>query len=328
MLILTLLLITGCSLIDDDLSVCGTDYLISYEVKLVTDIQMTIEERLTLEVEQSMADTLKRWLAPIFSDQAHDLDMNFFSCDGLDELRYHSFEVVDANQKTYTLYIPMEDYMHLAVVNTSENDQISIRGGQHSSTMALEQTDRDTLNSHATAIYTARLPMHITDKDSSQSFDVRLFMISSAVALVVDTMAFTPSDMRVLLSGTASGFEIRDSVFTFAHPSLIRTEKLGDRCFAVVCLPSADTVSVAGSPAAKMRSAENALWQLRAYVTMPDGRVTETLLNVDTPLEAGKLEIIRVNIHDDGSLQPIQNMHIGATVTLDWKEGGSHDIDV
>lgn len=325
-----LLLFAGCRLIDDDLSVCGTDYVLSYEMKLVTDIQMTIDERLSMDIEQTTADTLKKWLAPIFSGSAHDLDMSFYSQDGQDELRYHTYDTVDAQQKTYTLYIPLEDYMHLAVVNTSENGQISIRGGAHSASMRLEQTDRDTIASHGTAVYTARLPMHITQKDTTQLFDVRLYMVSSAVALVIDSLAFAPPEMRVLLSGTASGFAVRDSIFTFEHPSLVRAERVSDHCYVMVSLPSADSIAATGMPARRHIAADEApsLWQLRSYITLPDGRVTETLLSVDTPLKAGMLEIIKVNLQQDGSLLPVQTAHVGVSVTLDWKQGGEHEIDI
>ena len=32
----------GCNLIDDDLSVCGADYLINYQMNLVTEVQTSI----------------------------------------------------------------------------------------------------------------------------------------------------------------------------------------------------------------------------------------------------------------------------------------------
>jgi len=324
----------GCTLIDDDLSVCGTDYIINYEMRLVTDMQMTINEELSLDIEQKMADTLRHWLAPTTSGHAHDLDVSFYSLDGTDELKHHWNEVIDATQKSYTLYIPREDYMHLAVVNIAENDNVSLSGAQHSATMRLNQKEMDTLPSHPTAIFTAREKMEMLSmNDSILQFDVHLYMVSSAVALVVDSIEVPVTSMKVLLSGTATGFEVKDSVFTYAHPSLIRMERLTDQCYAAVAWPSRDEQTaaapcLAGAPRKTAQEDEPAYWELRAYVNLPDGTTTETVLSVHKPLLAGTLEIICVNMKGDGSLQPIGKPEVGASVQLDWKDGSTHEIEI
>lgn len=285
---------------------------------------MTIDEKLSSAVEKPIADALKIWLAPMFSGQAHDLDMSFFSLDGTDELRYHQFEIIDASQKSYTLTIPRQDYQHLAVVNISDNKNVTLMGGQYSSSMRVEQRSADTLPSHATAIYTARLPMQMRDS-VDLSFDVKLYMVSCAVALAITQPDTDIPPIRLVLGGSATGFSVRDSVFSYTHPSLIRAERVMDRCYAMVALPSRDAAP-AGIQPKKKQTASTALWELKAYVTMPDGKVTETVLSVDTPLRAGTLEIIKVQLNDDGSLSPIQNSHVGVSVTLDWKEGTTQEL--
>lgn len=326
-LLSVVLFFAGCCLIDDDLSVCGADYYLNYEVRLVTDVDMVIDEKLNKVSEQPIADTLRKWLDPIFSGIAHDLDMNFYSMDERDTLLEDKHEIIDAKEKTYTLYIPRKNYMHLALVNTAENDNISVVGTNHAKNLRLSQREGDTLNTHPTAVYTARLPMEMKE-EGNESFYVHLYMVSSAVALVVDSVAVQPMNMKVLFSGGATGFNIKDSVYTYDHPSLVRTERLTDQCYAVVALPSrSETVSPIAPLLPEARK-ETGFWQLRVYVTMPDNSITETILNVDYPLLAGALEIIKVEMHDDGSVVPLQNAHVGATVTLDWKDGGSHDINI
>lgn len=325
LLILIGLIFVGCSLINDDLSVCGADYYLYYEVKLVTDVDVVIDEKLNKVSEQPIADTLRKWLDPIFSGLAHDLDMNFYSVDERDTLRRQRSEIVDAKEKTYTLYIPRENYMHLALVNTADNDNVSVVGEKHSKTLRVEQRRVDTLAPHPTAVYTARLPMEMKP-EGNESFYVHLYMVSSAVALVVDQSAFDNLNMKVVLRGTATGFNVRDSLFTFDNPSVIRAEKLTDQCYATVSLPSP---SPAQSPVAPRRmKQDNSYWQLRTYVTLPDNTITETVLTIDYPLLAGALEIIKVEVHDDGSVVPLENAHVGASVTLDWKEGSSHEVGV
>ncbi len=327
-------LFAGCSLIDDDLSVCETEdtvnnarYELKYEMKLVTEMHVTVDEKLASEVEKPIGDTLKRWLDPLFSGTAHDLDMNFYSEDGKDELRHQRHEIVNANQKSFTLYIPREDYMHLAVVNTSGNNNIRLMGTPHAATLRLDQVEGDTLPSYPTAIYTARLPMTVTE-DENLTFDVHLYMVNCAVALAITESRLVSPKMDVLFQGGATGFNIKDSVFTFDRHSLIRAQKVTDQCYAVVTMPSDTVKQTTSATVAKRTNEQPALWQLIVHVTLPDGKKTETLLASDMSLDAGTLEIIKCQLNEDGSVTPVQSPHIGATVTLDWKEGGSHDIDI
>jgi len=332
------LLCTGCSLIDDDLSVCDTgdstiiiknvEYQLEYEMKLVTEMHVTVDEKLTSEIEKTIGDTLKRWLEPLFSGKAHDLDMNFYSMDGTDELKHQRHEIVDANQKSFTLYIPREDYMHLAVVNTAGNNSIRLMGAEHAASMRIKQVEGDTIDSHPTAVYTARLPMSMTE-DENLTFSVHLYMVNAAVALVINESKLTSPKMTVLMKGSASGFSVRDSIYAFNTHSLVRAKKVTDQCFAVVTMPS-DSAKVAPSATiAKRKTNENpAVWQLIVHVTLPDGKITETVLSADYALKAGTLEIIKVQLNEDGSITPVQSPHVGATVTLDWKEGGTHEIDI
>ena len=322
----------SCRLIDDDLSVCGTesDYLIDYQVKLVTEIHMEIDEKLSSDIEKPIADALKGWSDTIFSGHAHDLDMNFYSLDGTDELKYHFAEIIDASQKSYTLTIPRENYRHLALVNIVDNQSVSILGRPHASTMYVAQSESDTVESHATAVYTARQLMNMTEGEDL-SFDVHLYMASCAVALaIIDSATSSKPTMKsVLLAGTASGFNLSDSVYSFSKPRLVRAQKVMDQCYVTVAFPSRDSLvttpaSIPGAANAHMT--EPSLWELRAYVQTKDGKITENILTISKPLKAGTLEIIKVQLNDDGSLVPVQNAMVGVTVTLDWKDGGTHDV--
>ena len=319
----------GCNLIDDDLSVCGADYLINYQMNLVTEVQTTIDEKLSSDIEKPMADALKAWSEPYFEGHAHDLDMSFYSLDGTDELLEHKYDTINAKQKSYTLYIPRKDYRHLAVVNIAENDNVTLMGGQYASSMRIAQREADTLPSHNTAVYTARLDMYMPQSDSNLTFNVHLYMASCAVAIVQTNHSATPLRMgRVLLSGTASSFSINDSVYAFNHNSLIEAEKVIDGCYAMLALPSRDSLPAPAPSGAKAfaKAADNALWQLRVYVPMPDGKITETVLSIPYALRAGRLEIIKVQMNDDGSVTVVGNPEVGASVQLDWKEGNEHEL--
>lgn len=321
----------GCCLIDDDLSACGEEYSLNYEMRLVTEIHLTIDEKLSAETDKPLAEALKQWCSPIFSGHANDLEMDFYSLDGRDELRHHYSEIVNAKQKTFTLTIPMEDYRHLAVVNMADNNSLLMTGTQHAATMRLEETGRDTIESHATSVYSARLPMMLSNLQQQTKFDVHLYMVSCAVALAVcDSSKNThPVLSKVVLTGTATGFNVNDSTYTFTNPKPVRALKVIDRCYAAVLFPSRDSLDAAASPdRALSPKADDSLWQIKAYTKLPDGKITETVLTIHHPLRASTLEIIKAYMMDDGSLVPEQSAEVGATVTLDWNEGGGYEIDV
>lgn len=57
-----------------------------------------------------------------------------------------------------------------------------------------------------------------------------------------------------------------------------------------------------------------------------DGKVTETVLSFPYALQAGKMEIVKVEVQDNGAVVVVGNAEVGATVTLDWKEGNEHEL--
>lgn len=316
---------TGCHLIDDDLSVCGADYLIDYQVQLVTEVNMTIDEKLSSDVEKPIAESLKKWSQPYFSGRAHDLDMSFYALDGTDELLEHQSDIIDATSKSYTLYIPRKDYRHLAVVNIAENTDVSLMGGQYASSMHISQRTADTLSSHSTAVYTARQLMYMTE-DTNLVFNVHLYMVSSAVALVVTNEATAAPKMKdVYISGTASDFRVNDSVYTYNSKSVIHADKVCESCYAMVTFPSPDAPA-ASAVSPRVKTADNALWKLRVYTTMPDGKITESIISFPYPLHAGVMEIIKIQLEDDGSVTVVGSPEVGVSVHLDWKPGDEYEV--
>jgi hypothetical protein len=73
-------------------------------------------------------------------------------------------------------------------------------------------------------------------------------------------------------------------------------------------------------------SEDKGLWQVRVHVRTLDNKITETLLSVHKPLKAGKIEILKLQIGDDGSVQVVGTTEVGASVTLDWKKGSDYEV--
>ena len=106
-----------------------------------------------------------------------------------------------------------------------------------------------------------------------------------------------------------------------------------NKCYAAVTWPSRSDTTQNGAShmrAAKLDEDSNDLWQLRTYIKGLDGSTTETVLHFYKPLKAGTLEIIRVNVGRDGSVEPLDftPQEVGVSVKLDWKSGGEHEIEI
>ena len=123
-LLLSVLLIVSCSAIDEDRDDCGEDsnnFELNYELRLVTNMTTELETELTTSTDVNVASALRQYLSTIFTDFAHDIDLSFYDTQGDFARLQHDQHVMDANQASYTLNLPMRQYMHLAAANLVEN---------------------------------------------------------------------------------------------------------------------------------------------------------------------------------------------------------------
>jgi hypothetical protein len=329
-------LMAGCSTIDDDLSNCeeeGKQFKTDYQLKLVTNMTTELKTQLTTITELSVAGALETHLKNVFTDFAHDVDLSFYDTDSERERLKHDTPIMNANQKSYTLTLPMRQYLHLAVANLLENDVVELAGDEYSHTSVLRQTaptasdeySAGILPSHTTGVFTARQPMEVLE-NVDQTFNVHLYMANSAATLVLDTKGHVYSDLKVYATGFADAFYVRDStyVFTDNHPLVIADRVATDSkllCFCSVNFPSRDAM-----PPSAMRRAKGttSLWQFKVYLTKTDGSITETILDIDEPLKAGDLKIIKGELDDEGAVRPY-NSTVGVSVTLNWNNAGNYD---
>ena len=335
LLILLAAAISGCSLVDEDLRDC--DYDLDYELTLVTNVSTEIstelETTLSTELELSAALALRNYLKNIFTDYAHDVDLSFYDVVE-DSLRLHHEEhIMDANQTNYTLYIPIRQYMHTALANIVENPLIEVKDGDWCHREKLHQVEGDTLTSHTTGLFTARLPMDIQEGED-QKFNVRLYMVNAATAVVVDTVGSHIKDLNLLATGFATDFSVCDSLYYFNQAPVFQMDRLaidepGGYCYAAVHFPSRNPTEVKSvidsqDPFVTV-DADSPIWQIKAYVTLPDNTVTETILGVTKALHAGELRIIKVKALENGAVQP-DDPTIGVSVKLDWNTAGEYDV--
>ena len=332
MLFMTTCFLACCS-IDDDLSDCPPepnpptppteqDYKLNYELRLVTNMTTELETQLTTITEVKVADALRTHLENIFSDFAHDIDLSFYDTEAPLNCLYHKRDIIDASQTSYTLTLPMRQYMHLAVANIAENNVIGLKDEQQSNTSMLLQAEGKILEPHNTGLFTARQSMEVLS-DVSQTFNVRLFMANSAVALVLNPKGHNYTDMKVYGTGFAHQFNIKDSVYIYPTESpLIKANKVETGndylCYCSVNFPSRDV---------RTRADEETLWQIKVYLTNADGKVTESVLDIKEALKAGDLKIIKGEFDDNGAVRPYDST-VGVSITLDWNNGGSYDPEL
>lgn len=322
------LFIAACNIIDDDMSVCGEELMITYQLQLHTELSLQLETELYTDIDIPVREALQEWLAPIFTDVAQDIDLRFYSKEW-DDLRHQIQEVINDNRTSYTIYLPQENYMHLGVANIADNHQVRFLGTEHSETMELRMPDRDTINPLNTGVFTARLPMSVND--TTRHFDVHLYMVNSAVAVIFDALECPDlAGVSGVTKDCAESFAVKDSVFSHAYPRTFLMENLklsfGSgmperksakaaeyplRCLATVCMPTPDKEP----------------WHIDVVTTMADGEQTKTTLELKDPLRAGTLRIIHCRLGSKGEVIPITE-DIGTSVELNWGEGGEHDIDL
>ena len=326
--ILLPLLLAACNVIDDDLSVCGEELVIDYQVQLHTELSVQLQTELTAETETPVREALEKWLAPIFTDKAKDVDLRFYSGQ-TDNMRHQIQERINDNRTSYTIRLPKEDYMHLAVANIEDNRQVHLSGGEHSATMYIGMPASKEAGSLNTGVFTARLPMQVND--TTKRFEVHLYMITAAVALVIDTTGCgIVESVEGCMLGSACGFSVCDSVFAYTSQPEILFENVP--MGAGSNLPARQAAQAASShlclATVGLATKDDSEWEVVCTANLSDNKHTTTTLTVSEPLEAGTLRIIKAKMNPDGGLTPANPKDIGATVVLDWKQGGEHEVDL
>lgn len=327
-------------MIDEDQSDCGEEAKMDYELELITNITTEVETELNTQTDVSLAATLKNHLGDIFSDFAHDVNLLFYGTEGDSILKYHDMHIMDNSESSYTLYIPREKYMHLAVANIEDDPVVQLANTENCHTAVLRQVEGDTIDSHNTGIFTGRQLMEMVE-GIDQTFDVKLYMANCAAMLVVDPNGHDINGMRVFTTGFATAFFIADSVYEFKTPSpLIRAKRLepdenGIVGFVTVNFPSREPSTPQSAEVRQTRTVietiepfiaqpgDEVLWEFRIYLPQTDGTITETILGIREPLRAGQLKIVKVRVGDDGAIES-EAPDVGVSVTLDWQPGSTY----
>lgn len=329
-------LVSGCSVIDEDMSDCDEALTLDYDLHLITNQSIELQKEFDRQADANLLKALRSYFAPVFTDYADDLNLSFYDVQGDSALLHHEQHQMDANEMSYTLYLPYRPYMHTATANVAGNGTVALEGGDNCHTARLLQPRSDTVSTHKTGLFTARKMIQVAKGDRNVAY-VHLYIANCAAGLVLDTSEAKLKDLKVLATGFASGFNIADSSYVYSGtPQMVvadevKADKDGRRCFCTVNFPSPEpsvtatrVITETEDPFLSPES-EEALWQFRVYATLPDGKVTESVLGVKKPLRAGQLKIIHAKVYENGSLVP-DEPEVAVSITLDWKEAGHHEV--
>ncbi len=330
---------SSCSVIDEDLSDCGEELKelrLDYDLHLVTNLNIELQKEFDSQVDAGILKALRNYLSPIFTDYAHDLDLSFYDHQGDFARLHHEEHMMDANELSFSIYIPQRQYMHTAFANLEHNGVVSFEGGDYAHEARFLQSGSDTSQPHKTGLFSARKMLKLSEQDDNETVYVHLYMANCAAALILDTSEASLKDLKVLSTGFASGFNITDSTYVFSdNPPMILTDKIntgsnGRQCFCTVNFPSpepaaATRVTIDTEDPFVSVDASEALWQFDVQATLPDGKVTRSVLGVRTPLRAGQLKILHARMYANGGLEPGEK-EVAVSVTLDWKEAGNYPV--
>ena len=296
---------TLSSCIDEDMSDCGKDYQIQYNLRLNTQLNTTIDADLNLAEEQGIASNLKQALGKIFTDHAKDNDLSFFTGE---TLAHHEANPMDANSVSYTIFLPRNAYTNLALANTEAIGNVSIQGADALGTLALAQEKKDTIDSHNIGLFSARL--NIQEEDFDQNLKTTLYMANCASAVVIDKNNVQADEIFGFVKGMANSFAVKDSTYSYDYGTVVKAQKVAStdthEALYAVSFPGTGEIHV---------------------IVKINGKYTENILTFPTPLRAGNLRIAKVTLHPDGSFES-KTQSVGVSVKLDWKPGGQHDIEI
>lgn len=342
------------SCINEDLSECGKDYQASYTVQLHTNITTELETELTTQLEKAFGIELRSALSNVFTDRAQDLDLSFYTDD--ERLAQHDVHQMDASQAAYTIYLPIRNYQNLALANTAAEPLVQLDGLNMQRTLHLQQNEQaDTVPSQSVGLFSARMPMEVEERD--QEFHANLYMQNCTACLVLDPRTAPVADITGCVTGLASAFAVNDSTYSFDHSVPVRATLQRSSTNRLLALhatgfASRDSLESPNSldsraPSATSKGAHSsatdkpahfsatdkaatgkpALWQMKVYVRLRTGSVTESILSMHEPLRAGQLRILKATIRDDGGIVST-TPDVGIAIRLDWKPGGSHEVEI
>ena len=327
--------LTGCSLIDEDISKCNNQVRLTYQLELDPEIIQELEDELDLHADEDIRAMLKGYIDGVFTNYARDVDLFFFDVnEPMVSLRTLS-ETMNSASNTYAISMPVRSYMHTAIANVKVSGNVAIAADETYPTLRLDHSKENGVYApQQSGLFTAHRRLDVGEK-ANQRFRIKLEMANSATALILDTgKADNVTDIRVEVEGMATSFNVADSSYVFDDTAIFSTEEFSTgykHCYAAVHFPSHDAIDGDEEDDTKATeyddddNLERKTWRWYVYATLTDGSVTRSTLEMRPAVKAGQLKIRNAFVKEDGEVGS-NEVDVSVTVKLDWKPG--LDIDV
>ena len=327
----------ACALIDERQKECPEEMEMTCTVSLVNNKEEEMNDKLGTLHDLPLRAALEDYLSDVFVDDAHDVEMLFYDQRRRGKMTFRQSEVMDAEQKVFSLQVPASDYRVAAVANLSAVPMLSLQNEEDGYALALtHKSPKGTVPSHPSAVYAARQRMLIRDREDQQ-FEVRFHMANAAAVVALNCDSCEVRSLRATFSGLADTFRILDSAYSFdqhiemeadiidAQPYVDDSEETERFIYDTFWerwtkLPL--MVCAVGFPSPSVGSA-----------------VTRNEIYIGKPLESSQLLIIKGWLTANGSFmntpphppyvppppvdpdQPVDSTVVGVTVMLNWTDG-------
>lgn len=322
--------LTGCTLIDEDTSKCNNQARLTYELRLDPEIVQELEDELDLHADEDIRAMLKGYIDGVFTNYARDVDLFFYDTEEPMSCLRSMSEAMNSSSNTYAISMPVRSYMHTAVTNVKVSENVHIVEQERYPTAQLEHMKSgDCYAPQKSGLFSAHRRLDIGEKPN-QRFRIRLNMVNSATALILDTGKATEvTDIRVVVEGMATGFNLADSTFVFTDGAVFSTEEFSigyKHCYAAVHFPShlseadLEAQGETGTRASEPAYDPHKPWHWIVYATLQDGTVTRSILEMSPSVLAGQLKIRNAFVKDRGEVGS-NEVGLSIDVQLDWREG-------
>ena len=209
--LLTASVLGACALIDERQKDCPEEMSLTCSVNLVSNKEEEMDDKLGTLHDLPLRAALEDYLSDVFVTSTHDVDMLFYDQRKRGKMTFRESEVMDAEQRVFSLQVPASDYRVAGVSNLTAVPMLSLQDEEDGYALALtHRAPKSVVPSHPSAVYAARQRMLVRDR-GDQTFGIRFQMANAAAALALNCDSCEVRNLRATFSGLADSFRILDS---------------------------------------------------------------------------------------------------------------------
>lgn len=298
-------------------------------INLVNQNEQELNENLGTLHDRPLREALEDYLSNVFVSESHDVELLFYDQRSRGKMTFRQKEVMDAEQKVFTVNVPASDYRVAGVSNLSVVPMVSLQDETVSSAVSLVQKSSGKISSHPSAVFTSRQRILVRDKDD-QAFEMHFYMANAAAALLLNRDSCDVKSIRAEYIGLADTFKVIDSTYSFDQGAVVKADNIDVEPMGRMAVSERgmlmatnsflfDTfwemwtktplmVCGVGFPSLNVSSEVIGIypriWTIDLYVTLSDNSVTRNQIYIGRPLVAGSLMIIKGWICANGSFTP------------------------